>query len=97
MRPRATLLLDSTSDSGAAFALWARCAATTTKSFKPPGGYTIEDVPLKALFNGRELAMVVLTDRKARRVLLQVRNGLGWRFHLGCVGVSESAVCASSL
>ena len=83
----APLLLDSTSDSGAAFGL----GAHDDKVFKPPGGYTIEDVPLKALFNGRELAMVVLTDRKARRVLLQVRNGLGWRFHLGCVGVSMSA------
>mmetsp|Transcript_14343 Transcript_14343/g.48265 ORF Transcript_14343/g.48265 Transcript_14343/m.48265 type:complete len:618 (+) Transcript_14343:80-1933(+) len=86
-RRSAPLLLDAHSFPGVAFGL----TAYDDNVFKPQGGYTIEDVPLTALFSGRELTMVVLADRNTRRVLLEVRNDLGWRLHFGCVGVSESA------
>jgi len=44
---------------------------------------TIHDVPLTALAGGSELAMVVVNDAAAHRVLLGLPNSLGWRYHLG--------------
>ncbi len=84
----APLLLDSTPFPGATFGI---TPYDDNVFIKQRGGPTIEDVPLTALFSGRELTMVVLTDRKARRVLLEVRNDLGWRLHFGVTGASESA------
>mmetsp|Transcript_153471 Transcript_153471/g.491900 ORF Transcript_153471/g.491900 Transcript_153471/m.491900 type:complete len:298 (-) Transcript_153471:64-957(-) len=47
-------------------------------------GQTVADVPKAMLSDARELAMVVLVDRKRSRVLLEVPNTLGWRLHFGC-------------
>ena len=74
---RAPVLLDSTPSPVVTFGI-----ATQ--------GATIADVPLNALFDGRELCMVVLHDRHAQRVLLEVNNDLGWRLHFGCVGKFDS-------
>ena len=52
------------------------------------GSYSIEDVPVSALLENRELVMVVLADRARHRVLLEVGNDLGWRLHFGCVGLT---------
>ena len=45
---------------------------------------TIHDVPFDVLTSKCENAMVVLVDRKSRRVLMEVPNKLGWRLHFGC-------------
>eukprot|EP00959_Pyramimonas_sp_CCMP1952_P434456 9097204-Pyramimonas_sp.AAC.1 len=45
---------------------------------------TIHDVTIDKLASKCENAMVVMCDRKTRRVLLEVKNKLGWRLHFGC-------------
>jgi len=44
----------------------------------------IHSVPASALHGGGDLTMVLPVDPAGRRVLLEVPNGLGWRYHFGC-------------
>ena len=43
----------------------------------------IESIATKDLHGGRDLAMLLFVDRPNERVLLQVPNDLGWRYHYG--------------
>mmetsp|Transcript_39438 Transcript_39438/g.93371 ORF Transcript_39438/g.93371 Transcript_39438/m.93371 type:complete len:285 (+) Transcript_39438:135-989(+) len=44
---------------------------------------TIHDVPSSVLAGGCECCMVIIRDPSSRRVLLQLPNALGWRYHFG--------------
>ena len=68
----------SEANEGAPAPLLEDCGAATVSA-----GMSIHDVPTEGLQGQRELALVLIVDQTARRLLFGVENKLRWRCHYG--------------